>query len=169
MDEHKLAWELMRKAGGEDRSTDEFFAEVQSAEDSPEHIPLLRELYLFENTWFPRLRAIIQRFLPPDARDEFDQAFFKDLSQRALGPMVVRSVSPSAREPEGPRDERAAVPEGGRRRADRTRPRWPEARRGQQADRRAGGPPVAPPPCRHRPRRRPEGPGPPARHRRSAP
>jgi hypothetical protein len=53
----------------------------------------LRELDLFENTWFPRVRAIIRRVVPEGARDSFERGFFKDLAQQPLGPAVVGSVS----------------------------------------------------------------------------
>jgi hypothetical protein len=92
-EEHTLGWKLWRKAAGEDRSLDEYFAEVRGSEESPEHVRILRELDSFENTWFPRVRAIIRRVVPSEARDEFELAFFKDLAQQPLGPAVVGSVS----------------------------------------------------------------------------
>jgi hypothetical protein len=94
-EEHALGWRLWRVAAGEGRALDEFFAELRSGADetSPEQARVLRELDAFENTWFPRVRAIIRRVIPAASRDEFEVAFFKDLSQQPLGPAVVGSVS----------------------------------------------------------------------------
>jgi len=65
---------------------------VRGGEDSPDSLRILEELDAFENTWFPRVHAIIRRVVPADARDEFELAFFKDLVQQPFGPGVVRSV-----------------------------------------------------------------------------
>jgi hypothetical protein len=91
--EHEIGWKLWRQAAGEGRALDEFFAEVRSGDQNPEQLRILRELDSFENTWFPRVRAIIRRVVPAVSRGEFEEAFFKDLSQQPLGPAVVGSVS----------------------------------------------------------------------------
>jgi hypothetical protein len=91
-DEHKHGWSLWRMAAGESRSLDQYFAETRDVEESPDRQRTLRELDLFENTWFPRVRAIIRRVVPEDARDSFERGFFKDLAQQPLGPAVVGSV-----------------------------------------------------------------------------
>ena len=54
---------------------------------------MLQEIDAFENTWFPRTRAIIRRMVPRETRDEFAAAFFTNLEQQPLGPGVVGSVS----------------------------------------------------------------------------
>src|SRR5262249_43618197 len=92
--EHALGWRLMRAADGEGMPIDHLFAEVRRGEDSARSrsVRTFRELDAFENTWFPRVRAIIRRVVPPDARDEFERGFFKDLVQQPFGPGVVRSV-----------------------------------------------------------------------------
>src|SRR5689334_12791155 len=46
-EEHALGWKLWRKAAGEDRLLDEFFAEVRGSEESPEQTRVLRELDTF--------------------------------------------------------------------------------------------------------------------------
>jgi hypothetical protein len=93
--EHKQGWHLWQVAAGADRPLDHWFAEREA--ESPaahgEQLRLLQEIDTFENTWFPRTRAIIRRMVPRDARDEFTAAFFKNLEQQPLGPGVVGSVS----------------------------------------------------------------------------
>jgi len=91
--EHKHGWSLWRMAAGETRSLDQYFAETRDVEESPDRQRTLRELDHFENTWFPRVRAIIRRVVPEGARDSFERGFFKDLAQQPLGPAVVGSVS----------------------------------------------------------------------------
>lgn len=93
--EHSHGWRLWQSAVGADRPLDHWFAEHEA--ESPlaggEQLRLLQEIDTFENTWFPRTRAIIRRMVPRDARDEFAAGFFKNLEQQPLGPGVVGSVS----------------------------------------------------------------------------
>jgi len=95
--EHALGWKLWRTAAGETRPFDHWLREQEVAEgtdmDSAEQRRLLQEIDTFENTWFPRTRAIIRRVVAKDRRDRFAAAFFKDLAQQPLGPAVVGSVS----------------------------------------------------------------------------
>jgi hypothetical protein len=96
-DEHALGWRLWRTAAGETRSFDQWLSEQQLADgigsDDAEQQQLLGAADLFENTWFPRTRAIIRRVVPRERRDGFAAAFFKDLKQQPLGPAVVGSVT----------------------------------------------------------------------------
>ncbi len=92
--EHREGWRLWRIAAGEGRPLDHWFA--KSAEQQLDHTPngaLLQRLDTFENTWLPRTRAIIRRVVPRDQRDEFESAFFGDLTQQPLGPAVIASVA----------------------------------------------------------------------------
>jgi transcriptional regulator with XRE-family HTH domain len=93
--EHQRGWALWRIAAGADRPLDHWFAEHEgeSSASGGEQLRLLQEIDAFENTWFPRTRAIIRRMVPRDARDEFAAAFFTNLEQQPLGPGVVGSVS----------------------------------------------------------------------------
>lgn len=93
--EHQRGWALWQIAAGADRPLDHWFAEneAESPAGSGEQLRLLQEIDAFENTWFPRARAIIRRMVPRDTRDEFAAAFFTNLEQQPLGPGVVGSVS----------------------------------------------------------------------------
>jgi hypothetical protein len=95
--EHTLGWQLWRTAAGETRPFEHWLREQEVSEgiggDSVEQRRLLQEIDTFENTWFPRTRAIIRRAVAKDRRDRFAAAFFKDLVQQPLGPAVVGSVS----------------------------------------------------------------------------
>jgi hypothetical protein len=62
---------------------------------------LLREVEVFENTWFPRTRAIIRRVVQRERRDGFEAAFFKHLEPQPLGSTVVMSVGTYLRRLEG--------------------------------------------------------------------
>lgn len=90
--EHQLGWTLFRRAAGEERSLDEWFLEGRTVQPQAFDTKVLEALDGFENTWFPRTRAIIMRALPPEARGEFAALFFKNLEQQPLGPLVVASV-----------------------------------------------------------------------------
>lgn len=95
--EHALGWQLWRTAAGETRPFEHWLREQEVADgidvEGGEQRRLLQEIDEFENTWFPRTRAIIRRVVPKDRRDRFAAAFFKDLVQQPLGPAVVGSVT----------------------------------------------------------------------------
>jgi hypothetical protein len=93
--EHRRGWTLWQTAAGADRPLDHWFAEneAESPVGGGEQLRLLQEIDAFENTWFPRTRAIIRRMVPRDTRDDFAAAFFTNLEQQPLGPGVVGSVS----------------------------------------------------------------------------
>jgi hypothetical protein len=93
--EHRDGWRLWREAAGATRPIDHWLAEIatkQPSDGNAERTALLRELDLFENTWFPRTRAIIRRAISPATRDAFAAGFFQDLEQQPVGPGVVGSV-----------------------------------------------------------------------------
>jgi hypothetical protein len=95
-EEHKLGWDLYHKAGGGDRPLDHWFTEEENTEEltgvTSDRKSLLGELDRFENRWFPRVRAVIQRWVPRGGRDAFEAAFFMKLEQQPLGPTVINSV-----------------------------------------------------------------------------
>lgn len=94
--EHALGWQIWRTAAGETRPFEHWLRGQDVSDgadvDGTEQRRLLQELDDFENTWFPRTRAIIRRVVPQDRRERFAAAFFKDLVQQPLGPAVVGSV-----------------------------------------------------------------------------
>jgi hypothetical protein len=93
-EEHQLGQTLWKRASGLERPLDHFFARgVLALSDSAEAQRCLQDIDGFENTWFPRTRAIIRRAVPVDRRDAFEAAFFADLTQQPLGPAVVGSVT----------------------------------------------------------------------------
>ncbi len=94
-EEHRIGWKLFKLASGESRPLDHLFAESAGAGaiEGAERLRFLQDVDAFENTWFPRTRAIIQRVVPRDRRDAFEAAFFQNLEQQPLGPGVIVSVS----------------------------------------------------------------------------
>lgn len=90
--EHREGWRLLKLAAGENRSLDHAFAEIAAEAEATPSLGLLQQLDDFENTWFPRTRAIIRRVVPAEHREKFEAAFFHQLAQQPLGPAVVESV-----------------------------------------------------------------------------
>lgn len=94
---HAEGWKLWSEASGMTRPLDHWFTEQERGGElagiAGDRLRLLQEIDGFENTWFPRVRAIIRRVVPRDRRDGFAAAFFSNLEQQPLGPMVVGSVS----------------------------------------------------------------------------
>lgn len=103
--EHALGWKILRTAAGETRPFEQWVREQEVADgkggEGGSQRRLLEEIDEFENTWFPRTRAIIRRVVAKDRRDRFAAAFFKDLVQQPLGPAVVGSVSTYVKRIEG--------------------------------------------------------------------
>lgn len=93
---HAEGWRLYNKAAGSDRPLEHWFGEQEQLEDSSgltgDRLRLLTDIDAFENTWFPRVRAIIRRAVPRETRESFAAAFFANLEQQPLGPGVVGSV-----------------------------------------------------------------------------
>ena len=90
--EQREGWRLWRVTAGEDRPFEQFLTEQQVCGGS-DHVLILQQIDHFDNTWFPRTRAIIRRAIPADQREQFASAFFQNLEQQPLGPGVVGSVS----------------------------------------------------------------------------
>jgi hypothetical protein len=94
--EHDLGWELWTVASGKNRPFEHWLVEHdqrdQLADLSTERMRTLQEIDTFENLWFPRMRMLIPRVIPKDNAARFAAAFFKDLTQKPLGPEVVDSV-----------------------------------------------------------------------------
>ncbi|WP_437972593.1 hypothetical protein WMF11_25640 [Sorangium sp. So ce295] len=101
--EHREGWRLFKLAAGEQRPLEHLFAEAASGGgvEGAERMQLLREVEVFENTWFPRTRAIIRRVVQRERRDGFETAFFKHLEPQPLGSTVVMSVGTYLRRLEG--------------------------------------------------------------------
>ncbi|WP_437805609.1 hypothetical protein [Sorangium sp. So ce1078] len=102
-EEHREGWRLLKLASGEQRPLEHLFVEASSGGvvEGAERMRLLQEVDTFENTWFPRTRAIIRRVVPRERRDGFEAAFFKNLEQQPLGPAVIMSVGTFLRRIEG--------------------------------------------------------------------
>jgi hypothetical protein len=93
-DEHAEGLRLYRTAMGDGLPLPVVFglAAPAAPTSAPTITPELRRIDAFENVWFPRTRAIIQRVVPKAGRERFEAAFFHELSQQPLGPGVVGSV-----------------------------------------------------------------------------
>ncbi|WP_437963355.1 hypothetical protein WMF04_26920 [Sorangium sp. So ce260] len=102
-EEHREGWRLLKLASGEQRPLEHLFVEASSGGvvEGAERMRLLQEVDTFENTWFPRARAIIRRVVPRERRDGFEAAFFRNLEQQPLGPAVIMSVGTFLRRIEG--------------------------------------------------------------------
>jgi len=91
--EHELGWRLWKTAAGENRPLSHWIElSAVESEEPPELASIYQELDAFENTWFPRAHAIIRRVVATELRDAFEKAFFHELTQQPLGPLVVGSV-----------------------------------------------------------------------------
>jgi hypothetical protein len=91
-EEHREGWRLWKLAAGEHMPLEYWFAEQAAGTAAMPSLGLLQAIDAFENTWFPRTRAIIRRVVPREKRDAFEAAFFRELTQQPLGPAVVGSV-----------------------------------------------------------------------------
>lgn len=88
--EHEEGWGLFRRASGEGQAM-----RVAPQGAAPRSLFLDQELQAldaFENLWFPRVRAVIERVVPSEHRATFLATFFRDLTQQPLGPGVILSV-----------------------------------------------------------------------------
>lgn len=91
-EEHKEGWALLNLASGQGRSLDDGFLATRTSPTQGFDMALLVTIDELEKTWFPRMRAIVRRVVATERREELEAAFFKDLEQQPLGPMVVSSV-----------------------------------------------------------------------------
>lgn len=96
-EEHKEGKRLVEVASGRSRSLNHWMAEqtisMQPSEYTAEQMRLLQDVDAFENMWFPRVRAMIQRCIPAARVEAFLAVFFKDLTQQPLGRSVLDSTS----------------------------------------------------------------------------
>lgn len=90
--EHEELWGLFLRAAGRDQPLAYAFAAADVDSDG-ERAVLFGEVDAFENEWFPKARAIIERRVPAGSAERFLAAFFKDLVQQPLGPLVLDSVA----------------------------------------------------------------------------
>jgi len=92
--EHKLGWSGWAAAAGLGRPFDHYLVGAAAGPSGAANTTAvrLRLLDQFENTWFPRARTAIRRFVAAASRDAFEAAFFKDMSQQPEGPLVVGST-----------------------------------------------------------------------------
>jgi hypothetical protein len=89
--EQEHAWALYSTVLGMNQSFDHVFAQqgAVGADSARETLVALDE---FENLWFPRTRMIIRRVVAEDRAAQFESAFFQNLQQQRVGPMVIVSV-----------------------------------------------------------------------------
>ncbi len=94
-EEHDEGWRLFEAASGRHRSLALAFEgdALPDALVDEKKWEIYKLLDRFENTWFPRARAIIDRVVPEEHIARFRAAFFKDLRQQPNGPLVVDSVA----------------------------------------------------------------------------
>ena len=91
-EEHEELWKLYITAAGRDQPLAFAFAAFEN-EGSNGQSAVLAQLDTFENEWLPKARAIIERRVPEANVERFLQAFFKDLTQQRLGPLVIDSAA----------------------------------------------------------------------------
>jgi hypothetical protein len=94
-DEHRLGWADWAAAVGMNVPFSHHLSEAEArlaAEPGGVAAARLRELDTFENLWHPRCRTAIRRFVDASERDAFEAAFYEDLPQQPLGPLVPGSV-----------------------------------------------------------------------------
>ena len=89
--EHEHAWTLYGTVLGMYLSFDHVFAQqgAVGADSTRETLVALDE---FENLWFPRTRMIIRRVVSEEHAAQFEGAFFQNLQQQPVGPLVIVSV-----------------------------------------------------------------------------
>lgn len=91
-EEHDELWKLYVAAAGRDQPLSFAFAALEGAGTNGQG-KLIAELDAFENEWLPKARAIIERRVPEQHVARFVQAFFSELSQQPLGPLVIDSTA----------------------------------------------------------------------------
>jgi hypothetical protein len=95
--EHGVVWALFTEAAGGATSVELNAAsgalQLADAQANAARAHRLKQLDTFENTWFPRTRAMIRRVVTDGTAELYTAAFFADIEQQPLGPNVVGSVS----------------------------------------------------------------------------
>jgi hypothetical protein len=97
-EEHQVGWRAFVEAAGGNTTVELNVASgvMQSADAlvTQRRNSILQQLDGMENTWFPRLRAIIRRVLADDpSAAAFEAAFFEEMEQQPLGPGVIASMA----------------------------------------------------------------------------
>jgi hypothetical protein len=92
-----VVWALFTEAAGGATSVELNAAsgalQLADAQANAARARRLKQIDTFENTWFPRTRAIIRRVVTNGTAEAYAAAFFADIEQQPLGPRVVGSVS----------------------------------------------------------------------------
>ena len=94
-EQHAEGWRLWATASGLNVPLSHALSEADrqiAQSPSAEYRELLRMLDRFENTWFPRVRNVLKRYLETAVREPFVEAFFEDMTQQPEGPLVIGSV-----------------------------------------------------------------------------
>lgn len=91
-EEHEELWRMFLAGSARDQPLAFAFAEIDGGAQH-DAAAVIAELDAFENEWFPKTRAIVERRVPPTNLERFRAAFFKDLSQQPVGPLVIDSVA----------------------------------------------------------------------------
>ena len=95
--EHGVVWALFTEASGGATSVELNAAsgalQLADTQANTARVHRLKQIDTFENTWFPRTRAIIRRVVTDGAAEAYAAAFFADIEQQPLGPNVVGSVA----------------------------------------------------------------------------
>jgi len=97
-EEQQVGWRAFVEAAGGNTTVELNVASgvMQSADAlvTQRRNSVLQQLDGMENTWFPRLRAIIRRVLADDpSAAAFEAAFFEEMEQQPLGPGVIASMA----------------------------------------------------------------------------
>ncbi|MEW5847827.1 MAG: hypothetical protein AB2A00_03395 [Myxococcota bacterium] len=92
--EHQEGKELHAVASGLKRPLVHFLSEAERkvAAGDGKLRAIIKKTDDDENTWFPRTRSAIQRFVHADHRQAVEEAFFADLAQQPEGPAVIDSM-----------------------------------------------------------------------------
>lgn len=94
-EEHSIGWRLYNVASGANVPLETLVSQAtHQMLTSTDTVRLaIRELDTFENLWFPRVTATLKRFIAPEHKEAFLNAFFDRLTQQPEGPGVINSVS----------------------------------------------------------------------------
>jgi hypothetical protein len=92
--EHALGWGLWKKAAGADRPLDHWLGEPEPevTGDGVYQLAILRELEVFETTWQPRVRALVERVVAEAEQDAMIARLFDGLAPEPLSPAIVARV-----------------------------------------------------------------------------
>lgn len=93
--DHEEGWRLHAEASGKNRSFSDSLSTARRkiVNDQRPVADTIRDVDQFENLWFPRTQALLNRKIDPAHREAFLLAFFDNLSQQPEGTAVLDSVS----------------------------------------------------------------------------